>query len=242
RLARGVAHDFNNVLAAILGTADLLRRRLAKDDPASEDAEEIRKAAERGADLTRQLLAVSRSQTLDPHLVDLNSGVPALQSMLERLVGSLATIDVRTADTPATVRVEPGQLEQVLLNLVVNARDAMPPSGGRIDVTVSVVELDPTGVLPYPGIPAGRYVRLAVADTGVGIDPDLQDHIFEPFFTTKGPSKGTGLGLSIVYSIAPDAGGSVTFATTPGAGTTFEVMLPYTAPTTGASAAQVSGS
>jgi PAS domain S-box-containing protein len=243
RLARGVAHDFNNVLAAILGTADLLRLRLASDDPSAEDAEEIRKAAERGADLTRQLLAFSRSQMLDPQLLDLNVVVPALQSMLQRLVGSLAAIEVRTADRPATVRVERGQLEQVLLNLVVNARDAMPPAGGRIDICVSVVDLDPTGVLPYPGIPAGRYVRLAVADTGVGIDPDLQDHIFEPFFTTKGPSKGTGLGLSIVYSIARDAGGSVTFATTPGAGTTFEVMLPYViAPTTGASPSQVSGS
>jgi PAS domain S-box-containing protein len=243
RLARGVAHDFNNVLAAILGTADLLLLRLPSGDPSCEDADEIRKAAERGADLTRQLLAFSRSQMLDPQQLDLNLVVPRLQSMLQRLASPSTAIEIRIADRPATVRVEPGQLEQVLMNLVVNARDAMPPDGGRIEVSVAVVDLDPTGVVPYPGIPAGRYVRLAVSDTGVGIDPDLQDHIFEPFFTTKGPSKGTGLGLSIVYSIARDAGGSVTFSTQPGAGTTFEVMLPYAIPaTTGASAPQVSGS
>ena len=226
RLARGVAHDFNNVLAAILGTADLMLLRLAQDDPAREDAEEIRKAAERGADLTRQLLAFSRSQLLEPQVLDLNVVIPELQTMLRRLAGESARVTVHTASPPAHVRVEPGQLEQVLMNLVTNARDAMPPEGGAIDIRVSIVDLDTMGAARYPGIPSGHYVRLAVIDTGVGIDPALQPHIFEPFATTKELSKGTGLGLSIVYGIARDAGGTVTFSTAPNAGTTFEVLLP----------------
>ena len=230
RLARGVAHDFNNVLAAVLGTTDLLRVRLSKEDPSHEDAEEIRKAAERGAELTRQLLAFSRSQMLDPQIIDLNNVVMSCQSMLQRLVGGAATISIRTADRPATVRVEPGQAEQVLLNLTVNARDAMPPGGGTIDIDVSIVDIGAPRVRAHPELAEGRYVRLTVADTGVGIDPDLQPRIFEPFFTTKGPSKGTGLGLSIVYGIARDAGGTVTFSTSLDVGTTFEVLLPLSSP------------
>jgi PAS domain S-box-containing protein len=226
RLARGVAHDFNNVLAAILGTADLLLLRLPTDDLSREDADEIRRAAERGAQLTRQLLAFSRSQMLEPQIVDLHLVVPALRPMLERLLGGRAALTLQVGDRPASVRVEPGQLEQVLLNLVVNARDAVPPLGGAIDVDLSVVDLDQAGALRYSGIPAGSWVRLTVADNGGGIDPELQAHLFEPFFTTKDPSKGSGLGLSIVYGIARDAGGTVTFQTSADHGTTFEVLLP----------------
>jgi two-component system, cell cycle sensor histidine kinase and response regulator CckA len=224
RLARGVAHDFNNVLAAILGTADLLLLRLKSDPAGREDAEEIRKAAERGAALTKQLLAFSRSQTLEPKLLDLNIVVPQMQTMLERLAGKEYRIAMHTAGTPSTTRVEPGQLEQVLLNLVVNARDAMP-KGGTIDVDVSVIEHDAAAAGRYPGVPAGPYVRLAVHDTGPGIDQDLQAHIFEPFFSTKGTA-GTGLGLSIVYGIARDLGGTITFTTAKSNGTTFDVIFP----------------
>ena len=225
RLARGIAHDFNNVLAAIVGCSDLLMTRLTANDPARVDAEEIRKAAERGAALTRQLLTFSRRQAIEPQVLDVHAVVRGFESMLLRLVGDGVELRLETLGAPALVRVEPGQIEQVLMNLVVNARDAMP-EGGTIDVRIDAIELDASGALQYPGMPAGPYARVAVRDTGVGIDPDVQRHVFEPFFTTKGVSKGTGLGLSIVYGIAKEAGGTVTFSTAPNQGTTFEVLLP----------------
>ena len=225
RLARGVAHDFNNVLAAIIGCSDLLAMRLAPDDPSFDEAQEIRKAAERGAALTRQLLTFSRSQLLETQLVDLNVIVPQLESMMERMAGDRVSVRVRASGRPTPVRIEPGQLEQVLMNLVVNARDAMP-KGGTIDVQVEPIDLDERAVLRYPGLADGAFARIAVTDTGEGIDPDMQAHIFEPFFTTKNPEKGTGLGLSIVYGIAKEAGGTVSFATAPQQGTTFDVLLP----------------
>jgi two-component system cell cycle sensor histidine kinase/response regulator CckA len=225
RLARGVAHDFNNVLAAIIGCSDLLSLRLKPDDPSRDESEEIRKAALRGAALTRQLLAFSRSQMLEAKLLDLSEVVLQLESMLQRLAGERVAVTVRVSGTPTRVRIEPGQFEQMLLNLVVNARDAMP-EGGTIDVLVEPVRLDERSVLRYPGIADGAFARIAVTDTGEGIDPEMQEHIFEPFFTTKGPSKGTGLGLSIVYGIAKEAGGTVSFTTAPMQGTTFEVLLP----------------
>ena len=225
RLARGVAHDFNNVLAAILGCSDLLAMRLDKDDPSHDDAIEIRKAAERGAALTRQLLAFSRSQALETRLIDLNVAIAQLESMLQRLAGDSVTLEVHVARAPVRVRIEPGQLEQVLLNLVVNARDAMP-AGGTVTVAVESMVIDGAGARRYPALPDGEFARISVSDTGIGIDPSMQPHIFEPFFTTKGPAKGTGLGLSIVYGIAKESGGTVTFATAPDRGTMFEVLLP----------------
>ena len=224
RLARGVAHDFNNVLAAIVGCSDLLAAQLDASDPSHEEATEIRKAAERGAALTRQLMAFSRSQMLEPKLIELNDAVRQAQGTLQRVAGDRMTVDVQVSSTALLVRIEPGQLEQVLLNLVVNARDAMP-QGGTIGVEVGAAQLDDRATLRYSGLSAGTYARIAVTDSGEGIDPDKQPHIFEPFFTTKGPSKGTGLGLSIVYGIAKDAGGTVSFSTRPGHGTTFEVLL-----------------
>jgi two-component system, cell cycle sensor histidine kinase and response regulator CckA len=224
RLARGVAHDFNNVLAAILGSSDLLWLRLAEDDPSRDEAEEIRKAAERGAALTRQLLAFSRSQALESKLIDLNSVVAQNEGMLQRLAGDTVTLTVQVPRDPVRVRIEPGQLEQVLLNLVVNARDAMP-TGGTVAIAVEPLQIG-GDLRRYPGVSEGAFARISVSDTGGGIDPDLQPHIFEPFFTTKGPSKGTGLGLSIVYGIAKDAGGTVTFFTAPERGTTFDVLIP----------------
>ena len=225
RLARRVAHDFNNVLAAIIGCSDLLCMSLKPDDPSRHESDEIRRAALRGAALTRQLLAFSRSQKPDAKLLDLNEAVLRLESILRGLVGERVSLTVRVSSTPTRVRVEPGQLEQMLLNLVVNARDAMP-EGGTIDVLVEPVRLDERSVLRYPGIADGPFARLAVTDTGVGIDPDVEAHIFEPLFTTKDASKGTGLGLSIVYGIAKAAGGTVSFTTGPTQGTTFEVLLP----------------
>ena len=225
RLARRVAHDFNNVLAAIIGCSDLLCMSLKPDDPSRHESDEIRRAALRGAALTRQLLAFSRSQKPDAKLLDLNEAVLRLESILRGLVGERVSLTVRVPSTPTRMRVEPGQLEQMLLNLVVNARDAMP-EGGTIDVLVEPVRLDERSVLRYPGIADGPFARLAVTDTGVGIDPDVEAHIFEPLFTTKDASKGTGLGLSIVYGIAKAAGGTVSFTTGPTQGTTFEVLLP----------------
>jgi len=225
RLARRVAHDFNNVLAAIIGCSDLLCMSLKPDDPSRHESDEIRRAALRGAALTRQLLAFSRSQKPDAKLLDLNEAVLRLESILRGLVGERVSLTVRVSSTPTRMRVEPGQLEQMLLNLVVNARDAMP-EGGPIDVLVEPVRLDERSVLRYPGIADGPFARLAVTDTGVGIDPDVEAHIFEPLFTTKDASKGTGLGLSIVYGIAKAAGGTVSFTTGPTQGTTFEVLLP----------------
>jgi two-component system cell cycle sensor histidine kinase/response regulator CckA len=225
RLARGVAHDFNNVLAAIIGCSDLLSMRMKQDDPSFDEAQEIRKAAERGASLTRQLLAFSRSQMLEAKLIDLNLIVPQLDGMMERMAGDQVSVGIRVSGRPTHVRIEPGQLEQVLMNLVVNARDAMP-NGGTIEVQVEPIQLDERAVLRYPGIADGAFARIAVTDTGEGIDPDMQAHIFEPFFTTKNPEKGTGLGLSIVYGIAKEAGGTVSFATERQRGTTFEVLLP----------------
>ncbi len=225
RLARGVAHDFNNVLAAIIGSGDLLQLQLREDDPAREEAREIQKAAMRGASLTRRLLTFARSQMLEPELIDLAAAVPTLAGTLQRAAGDRVTIRVQVPAHPTRIRVEPGQLEQVLLNLVVNARDAMMPDGGPIDVAVDALTVD-VSTTPYPALAAGPYARLSVSDTGAGIEPELQPHVFEPFFTTKDPSKGTGLGLSIVYSVAREAGGSVTFTTRPNRGTTFEVLLP----------------
>lgn len=225
RLARGVAHDFNNVLAAIIGSSDLLQYQLKADDPAREEADEIRKAAERGASLTRQLLAFARNQMLEPQIVDLAAFVPQHASMMQRLAGDGVIVRIDANSGPTSIKIEPGQLEQVLLNLVVNARDAMP-NGGPIDVEVGPLAIDDQSSGRYPGIPHGDYARLAVRDRGCGIDPEMQPHVFEPFFTTKDPSKGTGLGLSIVYGIAKEAGGTVTFTSVPNAGTTFELLLP----------------
>jgi len=225
RLARGVAHDFNNVLAAIIGSSDLLMARLDLDESAREEAEAIRKAAERGASLTRQLLAFSRRQVLQPETVDLKVAAEQLHGMLQRLAGDAVMVRTDAGAAPVPVRMEPGQFEQVLMNLVVNARDAMP-DGGTVDITIEPVRLDERTVLRYPGIPAGDYARIAVSDTGVGISAEQQPHVFEPFFTTKAPTKGTGLGLSIIYGIAKENGGTVTFSTAPNEGTTFEIVLP----------------
>jgi len=223
RLARTVAHDFNNVLAAILGCADLLAMRIKKKQAGREEVEEIQNAAERGAVLTRQLLNFSRRQVLEPQLLDVHAVVRGVESMLARLAEPV-DLHVHTPGTPPIVRLEPGQIERVLMNLIVNARDATP-AVGTIDVTAATVD-----VADRDDLPSGRYARLEVRDTGSGIDPDIQARVFEPFFTTKDPDKGTGLGLPIVQGIVKDAKGAVAFTSTPKAGTTFEVLLPLAPP------------
>jgi two-component system cell cycle sensor histidine kinase/response regulator CckA len=225
RLARGIAHDFNNVLAAIMGYSELISSRLNPESAVAQDALEIHKTAARGAALTRQLLLFSRSQALEPRVVDLHKAFESNASMLKQLMGPLVAVRVELGDPAPRVLIEPGQFEQVLMNLLVNARDAMP-GGGMVTVRIDAIELGPRDVLRYAGTLSGSYARISVRDTGSGIDLDKQPYIFEPFFTTKTSEKGTGLGLSIVYGIAKDAGGTVTFSTTPGKGTTFEVLLP----------------
>ncbi|HEX2045492.1 MAG TPA: PAS domain S-box protein [Gaiellaceae bacterium] len=225
RLAGGVAHDFNNLLTGILGYADLLYMGLAEDDPRRADAAEVKRAAERAATLTRQLLAFSRRQVLKPRVIDLNRVVEDMERMLRRLIGE--DVELVTAVDPALGRVEadPGQIEQVIANLVVNARDAMP-EGGRLVLETENVEVDGTFTAGRVEMPPGAYVVLAVTDTGVGMDAETQAHAFEPFFTTKEVGKGTGLGLATVYGIVKQSGGYIWVYSEQGEGTTFRIYLP----------------
>ena len=224
RLAGGVAHDFNNLLAAIRGYGELALSSLPAESQATADVGEVLRAADRAAALTRQLLLFSRRQALAPRPVDAADVVDGLIPMLRQLVGEHITLEA-TRDAPGTVvRADPGQLEQVILNLVVNARDAMP-DGGRIDVTTRRVE--PDDPVAAPGArPAWPAVRITVADTGQGIDPMVLPHIFEPFYTTKEAGRGSGMGLATVYGIIGAFGGTVSVATSPGRGSTFTVDLP----------------
>jgi PAS domain S-box-containing protein len=231
RLAGGVAHDFNNILMSIMGAADLLLMQLTGDHPAARDeASEIKQSVERGAGLTRQLLAFSRRQKTRPRLFALDAVVGGMDTMLRRLIGpEIELVIVRGAE-PTTVMADSGQLEQVVLNLVINARDAMP-EGGRITVRVDEIDLDETGVMAFAEARPGRYARLSVSDTGTGIDEATRGKLFEPFFTTKEQGKGTGLGLSIVYGIVKQSGGHISVASEPGRGAMFLIYLPaMTAP------------
>ena len=225
RLAGGIAHDFSNVLTAMLGFCDLVLARVGGDEELMADLLEIRKAGERAERLTRQLLAFSRKQVLIPQVIDLNHAVLDLHAMLTRIIGDHVRLLIETASDLGHTRADPGQIEQVLLNLVVNARDAMP-HGGTVRIATGNATLDDRFVLAHPGSAAGDYVALSVEDTGNGIAPEILGHVFEPFFTTKGPGRGTGLGLPTVYGIVKQSGGYVAVDTKVGVGTTITTYLP----------------
>jgi two-component system cell cycle sensor histidine kinase/response regulator CckA len=224
RLAGGVAHDFNNILSVILSYADLLLGDIEESDPMHADMVEIRNAGMRAADLTRQLLMFSRQQVIAPRVIDLNDVLSNMKKMLTRLLGE----DIELLLAPGSVGrilVDPSSIEQVVMNLVVNARDAMP-TGGTLTIETADFELEEEHARERPGAKAGRHVRLAVVDTGTGMDAATQARIFEPFFTTKELGKGTGLGLSTVFGIVTQSGGNIQVESAPGAGTRFEVYLP----------------
>ena len=225
RLAAGVAHDFNNLLTAILGTTDLMLEDLPTDDPDREGLLDIRSASERATVLTRQLLTFSRQQVVSPRVLRLSDLVLELEKLLRRLLGEDVAIRVAVAADCGSVKADPGQLEQVIVNLAVNARDAMP-NGGRLTLETKNVDLDADYPTDRVTIPAGRYVMLAVTDTGTGMDAPTKARIFEPFFTTKPVGKGTGLGLATVYGAVKQSGGFIWLYSEVGQGTSFKIYLP----------------
>src|SRR3984957_3778125 len=225
QLAGGVAHDFNNLLMLIQAHNEHLRDHLAADDPARKDALQIENAVTRAASLTAQLLTFSRKQVLRPEILDLNAVLADVGKMLHRLISENIEVHIVPASSPARVKADPGQIEQVILNLAVNSRDAMP-AGGKLTIAVRKVELDENDSRNHEGAPAGKYIMLSVSDTGAGMDTETQAHIFEPFFTTKPPGKGTGLGLATVYGVVKQSDGWIWVDSKPGRGTTFQIYLP----------------
>ena len=228
RLAGGVAHDFNNLLTAIMGYAQLAAGRLPPEHKAQLDVQEIMNASERAAMLTRQLLAFSRKEVVQTRVLDLGALVTEMAKMLRRIVGEEIQMLVRTQEGLGGVRADPGQMEQVILNLAVNARDAMP-TGGRLIIETENVEIGDNYAGEHVAAEPGAYVLLAVSDTGIGMDEATKSRIFEPFFTTKDSDKGTGLGLATVYGIVQQSGGAIQVYSEPGRGTTFKIYLPRTA-------------
>jgi two-component system, cell cycle sensor histidine kinase and response regulator CckA len=226
RLAGGIAHDFNNLLTLILNYAAFIAREVDEGSPVREDVERIRSAGKRAAALTRQLLAFSRREIVEVRVLDLNEIVADVEKLLRRTIGEHIKLVADLDPSTWRVRADAGQLEQVLLNLALNARDAMP-QGGRLTVRTAQAAISPEQARPL-GLSAGRYAQLQVTDTGVGMEPAVKAHIFEPFFTTKERGKGTGLGLSTVYGIVTGAGGAVHVESEEGSGTTFTIYLPAT--------------
>jgi two-component system cell cycle sensor histidine kinase/response regulator CckA len=225
RLAGGVAHDFNNLLTAITGYSDLLLLDLDPQDVLRQDVAEIKRAALAAADLTRQLLAFSRRQVLAPRVINLNAVISGAQKLLGRLIGEDVKVETSLDSALASVRADPGQLEQVIMNLAVNARDAMP-NGGLLTIETANVMVDAEFAPERPGPASGPHVVMAVSDTGIGMDEETKARIFEPFFTTKEVGKGTGLGLATVYGIVKQSDGFIWVYSEPGTGSTFKIYLP----------------
>jgi len=224
-LAGGIAHDFNNLLTVIMGYSELIVRRLDKANPLCGNAEEIKKAAEKATALTSQLLAFSRKQVLQPRVLNLNTVILDIKTMLSRLIGEHMEVRTLPGVELGLVKADPGQIEQVIMNLAVNARDAMP-NGGKITIETANVYLDEEYARRHIAVQPGWYVMLAVSDTGHGMDAETSNSIFEPFFTTKEQGKGTGLGLSTVYGIVKQSGGNIWVYSEVGVGTSFKIYLP----------------
>jgi len=225
RLSGGIAHDFNNLLGVIIGYSQILRRKLGEDSPLREHAEEVEKAGQRAVSLTRQLLAFSRQQILTPAVLNLNTLVSDMEKMLPRLIGEDIRVSVNLGPEIGSVKADAGQIEQVVMNLAVNARDAMP-GGGKLVVETANAELDEAYARQHPGAKPGRYVMLAVTDSGMGMSSETLAHIFEPFFTTKEVGKGTGLGLATVYGVVKQSGGYIWVISEIGKGASFQIFLP----------------
>jgi two-component system cell cycle sensor histidine kinase/response regulator CckA len=225
RLAGGIAHDFNNMLTAINGFSDLTLRKLPEGDPLRANLLEIRKAGSRSAELTQQLLAFSRRQMLHPRVIDLNQTVNDTKVLLERLIGEDIEVSLALSPDIGSVQADPGQITQVIMNLAVNSRDAMP-DGGKITIETANQDLDQDYMAGHAEMPAGSYVMLAVSDNGSGMSPEVQKHLFEPFFTTKPTGHGTGLGLATVYGIVKQSGGYIWAYSELGQGAVIKVYLP----------------
>ncbi len=224
-LAGGIAHDFNNLMTVVTGYSQFVLNKVAEESPLRADIEEIKKAGQRAASLTRQLLAFSRRQVLSPELVSLGDVVSNIKEMLKRLIGETIELVVTSGSDLRRVKADPGQIEQIIMNLALNARDAMP-DGGKLLIETDNIDLDATYCGQWSDVRPGPHVVLAVSDTGTGMDAETQQHIFEPFFTTKELGRGTGLGLSMVYGIVQQSGGSVRVYSEPGCGATFRILLP----------------
>ena len=225
RLAGGVAHDFNNLLMAIMGYGELIRSSLIEDDPLYKYSEDILKASERAASLTQQLLAFSRRQVTQPQVLNLNRVAVDLEKMLGRLIGEHIHLEIAADPALGPVKADPGQMNQIIMNLAINARDAMP-AGGRLILATANIDFTASHQCYSAAAPPGPYVKLAVSDTGSGMDAATLNHLFEPFFTTKEMGKGTGLGLPMVYGIVQQNHGCVEVESQPGQGTTFNIFLP----------------
>ncbi len=225
RLAGGIAHDFNNLLTVITGYSDLLLTSAELPESARDMIQQIKKSGDRAASMTRQLLAFSRRQMLVPEIIDLNSLIDSLSEMLRRVIGEDIDLELLLDSNLGSVTADPGQVQQVLMNLVVNARDAMP-LGGKLTIQTANVEWNEELGQRHPDSKPGPYSLLSVTDNGIGISPEIKEHLFEPFFTTKGVGKGTGLGLSTVYGIVKQSNGLVEVHSVPGQGASFRIYLP----------------
>ena len=225
RLAGGVAHDFNNLLTVVTGYSELLLQQIGKESSLHREVEEIQRAGERAASLTQQLLAFSRKQIIEPKVVRLDRLVAEVQTMLTRLIGEDIALQTATGESPGSVKIDPGQFQQILMNLVLNSRDAMP-GGGKIVIETANVDLDESYCATHPYVTPGRFVMLAISDTGQGMSDEVKEHVFEPFFTTKERGRGTGLGLATTYGAVKQSGGSIEVSSEVGIGTTIKIYLP----------------